>query len=78
MSFTISRLTTSLLLLLTLILSTKVRAQQTVFPPAIPLAVRSPYLTCWDYLTNGTVFGQTWPTTFNKSMVCRPRFSSWL
>ena len=66
-----------LLLLTTLIFSTNLRAQQTFFPPAIPLAVRSPYLNTWDYLTNGSIFGQTWPTTFNNSMVCRPRLSSW-
>ncbi|KAH9996278.1 hypothetical protein BJV77DRAFT_942524 [Russula vinacea] len=56
-------------LILTLLLSLNVKAQQTFFPPAIPLAVRSPYLTCWDYLTNGSVFGQTWPTTFNNPMI---------
>ena len=61
----------NLILLLTLLLSPTVRAQQTFFPPAIPLAVRSPYLTCWDYLTNGSVFGQVWPTNFD-SKVCRP------
>ena len=69
MSFIISRLTMILSLILTLLLSLNVKAQQTFFPPAIPLAVRSPYLTCWDYLTNGSVFGQTWPTTFNNPMV---------
>jgi hypothetical protein len=25
---------------------------------------------------NGSVFGQTWPRTFNQSMVCRPRIFS--
>jgi hypothetical protein len=69
MSFIILRLTMILLPLLTLLLSSNVKAQQTFFPPAVPLAVRSPYLTSWDYLTNGSVFGQTWPTTFNNSMV---------
>ncbi|KAH9064487.1 hypothetical protein EDB87DRAFT_1680356 [Lactarius vividus] len=39
------------------------RAQQTFFPPAIPLAVRSPYLSSWDFTTNGTTIGKLWPTT---------------
>ncbi|KAN0136895.1 protein of unknown function (DUF1793) domain containing protein [Lactarius tabidus] len=39
------------------------RAQQTLFPAAIPLAVRSPYLSCWDQTTNGTILGQEWPWT---------------
>ncbi|KAF8480056.1 hypothetical protein DFH94DRAFT_692413 [Russula ochroleuca] len=69
MSFIISRLTMILLLLLAFLLYPNAKAQQTFFPPAIPLAVRSPYLTCWDYLTNGSVFGQIWPTTFNGSMI---------
>ncbi|KAH8977286.1 hypothetical protein EDB86DRAFT_3167651 [Lactarius hatsudake] len=30
------------------------RAQQTLFPPAIPLAVRSPYLSCWVHNDNYT------------------------
>ena len=58
-------------LLLTLLLSPNVRAQQTFFPAAVPLAVRSPYLTNWDYLTNGSVLGQSWPVNFD-SQVCRP------
>ncbi|KAI0290746.1 hypothetical protein B0F90DRAFT_1652294 [Multifurca ochricompacta] len=41
------------------------RAQQTIFPAAIPLAVRSPYLNCWEYTTNGTVRGKHWPTTYD-------------
>ncbi|KAI9513395.1 hypothetical protein F5148DRAFT_1278777 [Russula earlei] len=45
------------------------RAQQTLFPEAIPLAVRSPYLTCWDYIRNGTIFGQEWPTTYDPSQI---------
>ena len=57
-----------LLLLLTLLLSSNIRAQQTFFPSAIPLAVRSPYLSAWDYLTNGSIFGQTWPTAFNSKV----------
>ncbi|KAH9996263.1 DUF1793-domain-containing protein [Russula vinacea] len=69
MSIIILRLTMILLPLLTLLFSHNVKAQQTFFPPAIPLAVRSPYLTSWDSLTNGSVFGQTWPTTFNNSMI---------
>ncbi|KAI9447112.1 hypothetical protein BJY52DRAFT_375069 [Lactarius psammicola] len=39
------------------------RAQQTLFPAAIPLAVRSPYLSCWQFTTNGTIIGTLWPTT---------------
>ncbi|KAI0267461.1 hypothetical protein BC834DRAFT_953477, partial [Gloeopeniophorella convolvens] len=38
-------------------------AQQTFFPAAIPLAVRSPYLSCWDATVTGANFGKTWPTT---------------
>ena len=74
MSFVI-RPTIIFLLLHTLFLSLNVKAQQTFFPPAIPLAVRSPYLTGWDYLTNGSVFGQTWPANFD-TQVCRPRICS--
>ena len=64
-----------LLLHLTLLLSLNVRAQRTFFPPAIPLAVRSPYLNTWDYLTNGSVFGYIWSTTVNNASVCHPRIS---
>ncbi|KAH9077812.1 hypothetical protein EDB83DRAFT_2514525 [Lactarius deliciosus] len=39
------------------------RAQQTFFPPAIPLAVRSPYLSSWDFTTHGTTIGKLWSTT---------------
>ncbi len=39
------------------------RAQQTLFPAAIPLAVRSPYLSSWDFTTNGTTIGKIWSTT---------------
>ncbi|KAH9052374.1 hypothetical protein EDB87DRAFT_1722946, partial [Lactarius vividus] len=39
------------------------RTQQTLFPAAIPLAVRSPYLSCWQFTTNGTTIGTLWPTT---------------
>jgi hypothetical protein len=49
------------------------RAQQTLFPAAIPLAVRSPYLSCWDQTTNGTAFGTLWPTIYNGQQVsCLP------
>ena len=49
------------------------RAQQTLFPAAIPLAVRSPYLSCWDQTTNGTTLGLSWPTTANAQQVrCSP------
>jgi hypothetical protein len=67
MSPTISRLTIILLLFLPFfLLSPNTRAQ---LPPAIPLAVRSPYLNCW--LHNATL-GQAWPTTFSHSQVCHP------
>ncbi|KAI9433022.1 hypothetical protein H4582DRAFT_2188478 [Lactarius indigo] len=39
------------------------RAQQTFFPAAIPLAVRSPYLNCWDHTTNGSTIANLWPRT---------------
>ncbi|KAI9456996.1 hypothetical protein BJY52DRAFT_1379345 [Lactarius psammicola] len=39
------------------------RAQQTLYPAAIPLTVRSPYLSCWMFTTNGTNIGRQWPTT---------------
>ena len=49
------------------------RAQQTLFPAAIPLAVRSPYLSCWDQTANGTTLGTLWPTTSNSNQVrCLP------
>ncbi|KAI0267468.1 hypothetical protein BC834DRAFT_822339, partial [Gloeopeniophorella convolvens] len=35
-------------------------ALQTLFPAAIPLTVRSPYLSCWG--GTGANFGTTWPT----------------
>ncbi|KAN0141387.1 DUF1793 domain containing protein [Lactarius tabidus] len=38
-------------------------AQQLLFPAAIPLAVRSPYLSGWDFTTNGTTIGKLWSTT---------------
>ncbi|KAI9459212.1 hypothetical protein BJY52DRAFT_1211943 [Lactarius psammicola] len=45
------------------------RAQQTLFPAAIPLAVRSPYLSCWDQTTNGSTLANLWPTTSNPKQV---------
>ena len=51
------------LILLLLSLIQYGRAQQTLFPAAIPLAVRSPYLSCWDFTTNGTTIGKLWSTT---------------
>ncbi|KAI9433016.1 hypothetical protein H4582DRAFT_2188438 [Lactarius indigo] len=45
------------------------KAQQTLFPAAIPLAVRSPYLNCWDHTTNGTNLGNLWPTTSDPSQI---------
>jgi hypothetical protein len=73
MSFTVSQLAMIFLPLLALLLSRNVTAQVTSVPPAIPLAVRSPYLSCWLQSGNATAaFGQTWPTTFNRSQVCHP------
>jgi hypothetical protein len=46
------------------------RAQQTFYPVAIPLAVRSPYLSCWLPLSNGTPWDRTLPTTSDLSQVC--------
>ncbi len=77
MSFIVSRTTMIFLLLLTFHLFCNVRAQVTFVPPALPLAVRSPYLNCWLQNGNGALFGQTWPTTFNHNQVCHPRMSSW-
>jgi hypothetical protein len=61
------------LLFLLFFLFNRGRAQQTLFPAAIPLAVRSPYLSCWDQTTNGTALGTLWPTTSNgKQVSCLP------
>ncbi|KAI0251855.1 hypothetical protein BJV78DRAFT_1125603 [Lactifluus subvellereus] len=57
------------LLLLAFLLSSYGRAQQTYFPSAVPLAVRSPYFTCWDYFKNGSTFGKIWPTTYNSDQI---------
>ena len=46
------------------------QAQQTFYPVAIPLAVRSPYLSCWLPLSNGTTWDRTLPTTYDLSQVC--------
>ena len=46
------------------------RAQQTFYPVAIPLAVRSPYLNCWLPLSNGSTWDRTLPTTYDLSQVC--------
>ncbi|KAI0058455.1 hypothetical protein BV25DRAFT_1902161 [Artomyces pyxidatus] len=40
------------------------QAQQTLFPAAVPLAIRSPYFSCWEPTTKGTIFGRAWPTFF--------------
>jgi hypothetical protein len=72
MSLSLSRLTTILLLILNLLLSPNIRAQQFLHPPTIPLAVRSPYLNCWLQCnrTLSTEWGHTWPTNSNISQVC--------
>jgi len=77
MSYITSQLRTMLLTFLTLLFP-NIRAQQTLFPPAIPLAVRSPYLSTWYHITNGTVFGQLWPATYNNpSQVALHRMFIW-
>ncbi|KAF8497609.1 hypothetical protein F5888DRAFT_1906874 [Russula emetica] len=58
-----------ILILLTLIVVPNVKAQQTIIPPVIPLAVRSPYLTCWNNHSNNAVIGDSWPTTFNDTQI---------
>ena len=73
MSFIVSQLTMIFLPLLFLLLSCNVvRAQVTFVPPAVPLAVRSPYLNSWLKNGSAAIFGQTWPTSLNHSQVCRP------
>ncbi|KAH9990995.1 hypothetical protein BJV74DRAFT_977866 [Russula compacta] len=69
MSFILSRFNMMLLLSLGLLLSPHSRAQRTLFPTAVPLAVRSPYLTCWNILTNGSTFGQIWPTSYDNTQI---------
>ena len=49
--------------LLILLFSLVQHGRATLFPAAIPLAVRSPYLSSWDFTTNGTTIGQLWSTT---------------
>ena len=46
------------------------QAQQAFYPVAIPLAVRSPYLSCWLPLSNGSAWNQTLPTASDLSQVC--------
>ncbi|KAF8491815.1 hypothetical protein F5888DRAFT_1619594 [Russula emetica] len=60
----------SLLLLLTLHPSPNVGRNPGDIYPAVPLAVRSPYLNCWLHDNeNVSTSGQTWPTTFNPSQI---------
>ncbi|KAH9968155.1 DUF1793-domain-containing protein [Russula dissimulans] len=54
-----------LLLSLVLFLAPAARSQQTLFPGAVPLAVRSPYLNCWNPIQNSSTFGRFWPTTYD-------------
>ena len=77
MSLITSQLKMMLVLFLALLFSPDARAQRTFFPPAIPLAVRSPYLSSWDHITNGTVFGQLWPNTYTPNQVARHSMFSW-
>ncbi|KAH9951525.1 hypothetical protein B0H21DRAFT_179419 [Amylocystis lapponica] len=39
---------------------------QTFWPAALPLAVRSPYLSAWLFTTNGSQSTNTWPTFWNN------------
>ncbi|KAI0278696.1 hypothetical protein BGY98DRAFT_1186430, partial [Russula aff. rugulosa BPL654] len=66
----LSRLTITLLLLLALHTSPNVGRNDGDIYPAVPLAVRSPYLNCW-LLDNENVStsGQTWPRTINNSQI---------
>jgi hypothetical protein len=66
-----------LFLLLALLFSPNARAQRTFFPPAIPLAVRSPYLSSYDQVVNDTTLLWPWPATqytqvARHSMFCYP------
>jgi len=65
-----SQLNTMPFLSFVLFFTLAARAQQTLFPGAVPLAVRSPYLNCWDPLQNPSTFGRSWPTTYDTSAVC--------
>ncbi|KAI0278699.1 hypothetical protein BGY98DRAFT_916673 [Russula aff. rugulosa BPL654] len=65
-SHPVTRLIISLLLLLTLHPSPNVGRN---IYPAVPLAVRSPYLNCWLQNVNSPIAGQTWPTTINVSQI---------
>ncbi|KAI0049479.1 DUF1793-domain-containing protein [Auriscalpium vulgare] len=44
--------------------SVVVQAQATLTPAAIPLAVRSPYFSCWEPSLNGSKWSGVWSTTF--------------
>jgi len=62
-----------LVLSLVLFLTLAARAQQTPFPSigvTVPLAVRSPYLNCWNPLQNSSTFGRFWPTNVDVTAVC--------
>lgn len=37
-------------------------------PPSYPLAVRSPYLSCWLAQGNGTALNAAWPTFWGGSV----------
>jgi hypothetical protein len=76
MSLNVLRLTMIFLPLVALLVCRNVRA---LAPPATPLAVRSPYLNCWVQFseTSASMFGSTWPTTFNSTQVCHPYILSW-
>ncbi|KAA1474523.1 hypothetical protein DENSPDRAFT_860385 [Dentipellis sp. KUC8613] len=46
------------------IFSAPCRAQQGLWPASVPLAVRSPYLSSWEAMTNGSHPPNNWPTTW--------------
>ena len=77
MSFTLSQPKMMLLLLLSFLLYPNIRAQQTLFPPAVPLAVRSPYLSSWFHIKNGTILNHSLPATFDPSQVTCHHMFNW-
>ena len=48
------------------------KAQQTLFPAAFPLAVRSPYLSLWDQISNGPSLGTRWSSSSGNTVRCLP------
>jgi hypothetical protein len=61
--FLVSTIMIHLLILLFLSFFHYGGAQQTLYPPAIPLAVRSPTFSSWQFTPSGSTVGSLWPTT---------------